>query len=78
MLEDGFQNITDIDLSVNVAKQMSEMYRDRFPSLEYRHMDVFNLQLYYKKGYFNAVIDKATFDDIYCGDGAESNVKRMI
>ena len=52
MYEDGYQNIVDIDLSVNVAKQMAEVYRDRCPSLEYRHMDVFNLQMHYKKGSF--------------------------
>ena len=78
MNEDGYHNITDIDLSANVAKQMAEAYRERCPSLEYRHMDVFNLHLYYKRGEFNAVIDKATFDDIECGDGAELNLKRMI
>jgi len=44
MYEDGFQHITNIDISFTVVKQMTEMYKDRYPTLVYKQMDVRQLQ----------------------------------
>jgi len=33
MYEDGFQNITNVDISFTVVKQMQEMYKEKCPSL---------------------------------------------
>lgn len=71
MYEDGYQNITNIDISFTVVKQMTELYKDRYSTLVYKQMDVRQLQ--YQEGTFDAVIDKGTFDSILCGDGSGPN-----
>ena len=76
MYEDGYQNVTNIDISFTVVKQMTEMYKDRFPSLVYKQMDVRQLQ--YAENTFDAVIDKGTFDSILCGDGSGPNAATML
>ena len=40
MLEDGYSNITDIDISNTVAKQMTERYREKNTNITYKQMDV--------------------------------------
>ena len=76
MFEDGYQHITNIDISFTVVKQMTELYKERYPTLVYKQMDVRNLQ--YEDGTFEAVIDKATFDSILCGDGSGPNAEHML
>merc|ERR1712060_1018143 len=71
MFEDGYQHITNIDISFTVVKQMTEMYKERFPTLVYKQMDVRQLQ--YHDGTFDCVVDKGTFDSILCGDGSGPN-----
>ena len=44
MFEDGYTNITNIDVSFTVVKQMTEMYKDRYSTLVYKQMDVRQLQ----------------------------------
>ena len=68
MCEDGYEKITNIDYSYTVVKQMQEYYKEKFPTLIYKHMDCRNLQ--FDDNSFNAVIDKGTFDSILCGDGS--------
>ena len=76
MHEDGYTNITNIDVSFTVVKQMTEMYKDRYSTLVYKQMDVRQLQ--YQDGTFDAVIDKGTFDSILCGDGSGPNAAQML
>ena len=71
MYEDGYQNITNIDISFTVIKQMQEMYKEKYPSMAFKQMDVRSLA--YEEGTFDAVIDKGTFDSILCGDGSGPN-----
>ena len=71
MYEDGYQHITSIDISYAVIKQMQELYKEKLPNLLYKQMDVKSLQ--YEEGTFDAVIDKALFDCILCGDGSGPN-----
>ena len=40
MYVDGYQNITSIDISHVVVKQMVELYKEQFPDLIYNKMDV--------------------------------------
>jgi hypothetical protein len=47
---------------------MQEFYKDKYPTLIYKHMDCRSLG--FDDGSFNAVIDKGTFDSILCGDGS--------
>lgn len=44
MYEDGYQHITNIDISFTVVKQMNELYKDRYSTLVYKQMDVRQLQ----------------------------------
>ncbi|MEY3492532.1 MAG: hypothetical protein RL309_1660 [Verrucomicrobiota bacterium] len=69
MFDDGFQHITNIDISTTVIKQMTELYREKYPTLAYKQMDVRNMGNF-EDGTFDAVIDKGTFDSILCGDGS--------
>lgn len=76
MYEDGYQHITNIDISFTVIKQMQEMYKEKIPNLPFKQMDVRSLQ--YDDGTFDAVIDKGTFDSILCGDGSGPNADQML
>lgn len=40
MFDDGFQNITNIDISFTVIKQMQELYKEKYPTLQYKQGDV--------------------------------------
>lgn len=68
MCDDGYDKITNIDISYTVVKQMQELYKDKYPTLIYKHMDCRSLQ--FEDGAFNAVVDKGTFDSLLCGDGS--------
>ena len=76
MFDDGYQNLSNIDISFTVQKQMTEQYKERYPSMVYKQMDVRQLQ--YQDGTFDAVIDKGTFDSILCGDGSGPNAAQML
>ena len=71
MYDDGYNNIANIDISFTVIKQMQELYKDKYPNMPYKQMDVRSLG--YEDGTFDAVIDKGTFDSILCGDGSGPN-----
>ena len=76
MFEDGYQHITNIDISFTVVKQMQEMYKEKCPNLIYKQMDVRSLQ--FEDGTFDAVVDKGTFDSILCGDGSGPNAEQTL
>lgn len=40
MYEDGFTNIVNIDISATVVSQMQELYKDKYPNMPYKVMDV--------------------------------------
>mmetsp|Transcript_1809 Transcript_1809/g.3905 ORF Transcript_1809/g.3905 Transcript_1809/m.3905 type:complete len:212 (+) Transcript_1809:50-685(+) len=76
MYEDGFQNITNIDISSVVTKAMQEKYRDK-PGMTYRQMDARALDGV-TEGSFNIVLDKATLDSILCGEGSTHNAQKVL
>ena len=73
MYDDGMTNIANIDISFTVIKQMQELYKDKYPNMPYKQMDVRSLS--YEDGTFDAVVDKGTFDSILCGDGSGPNAQ---
>lgn len=74
MYEDGYQTITNIDISRVVVDQMVEKYRDK-AALTYQQMNVCALE--FPDESFDAVIAKGTMDAILCGEGSTANVARM-
>lgn len=40
MFDEGYQNITNIDISPTVTKAMAEKYKDKAPTFKYIQMDV--------------------------------------
>ena len=78
MIDDGFQNIMNIDFSKNVIDKMTEHYAEKMPQLKFQQADVRNLQGVFESGTFDAVIDKACFDAILCGDYSVANSKLFL
>ena len=76
MYDDGYQYITNIDLSPTVVKSMQDIYAEKCPHITYKHMDMKALN--YDNGHFDAVIDKAAIDSVFCGDGAAAGVEQSI
>ena len=76
MYDDGYQYISNIDISYTVEKHMTALYKEKYPSMSYKHMDV--RQLTYDDGSFDAIIDKGTFDSILCGDGSGPSADQML
>ena len=86
MIEDGYQNITSIDMSENVINQMTEKYKDTFPQLKFEVADVRKLstvlndekeQVYVSDAY-DAIIDKACLDTVLCADYSGPNAKLFL
>ncbi|ONM03098.1 S-adenosyl-L-methionine-dependent methyltransferase superfamily protein [Zea mays] len=58
MIDDGYQDVVNIDISSVVIEQMKKKYHDK-PQLKYMKMDVKNMSDF-ESGSFDAVIDKGT------------------
>jgi len=74
MFEDGYANISNIDISRVVIDQMSDKYKDK-PALTYQQMNVCSLE--FPDESFDAVIAKGVMDAILCGEGSTANVAKM-
>lgn len=74
MYEDGYQTLTNIDISRVVVDQMIEKYKDK-SALTYQQMNVCSLE--FPDESFDAVVAKATMDAILCGEGSTANVAKM-
>ena len=62
MFDDGYENITNIDISQTSIKQMSDAYKDKGPNFKHIQMDVRAME--FAENSFDAVIDKGTFDSV--------------
>jgi len=71
MFDEGYQIITNIDISQVVIKQMQEKYKEKGPDFKYLHMDVRAMD--FEAGSFDSVIDKGTLDSILCGESSTTN-----
>ena len=76
MYDEGYEHITNIDISFTVIKSMSEEYKEKCPNMIYKQMDVRSLQ--FEQGTIDCVIDKGTFDSILCGDGSGPNSEQTL
>ncbi|PUZ52283.1 hypothetical protein GQ55_6G257800 [Panicum hallii var. hallii] len=76
MVDDGYQDVVNIDISSVVIEQMKKKYHD-MPRLKYMKMDVKDMSDF-ESGSFDAVIDKGTLDSIMCGQNSQENATKML
>jgi ubiquinone/menaquinone biosynthesis C-methylase UbiE len=62
MFEEGYSNITNIDISNICIKAMKEKYKEKSETFKYLLMDVKAMD--FPEASFDAVVDKATFDSV--------------
>lgn len=65
MFDDGYENITNIDISQTSIKAMNELYKEKGPNYKYIQMDVRAME--FAENSFDAVVDKGTFDSVVVG-----------
>jgi len=73
MCEDGYQNISNIDISQVVVGQMIEKNREK-NSMTWQQMNVTALE--FADETFDAIVDKGTLDSILCGEGSTANTQK--
>nr|CAD1828611.1 unnamed protein product [Ananas comosus var. bracteatus] len=76
MVDDGYQDIINIDISTVVIEAMQQKYKDK-PALKYLKMDVRDMAGF-ESNSFDGVIDKGTLDSIMCGHNAHENATKML
>ncbi|EGR33567.1 protein kinase domain protein [Ichthyophthirius multifiliis] len=76
LYDEDYQNITSIDISQTVVKNMNEKYKDKGSNFKYLQMDVRELQFSAKQ--FDFVIDKGTLDCILCGECSTANSYKAL
>eukprot|EP00359_Climacostomum_virens_P001159 CAMPEP_0204897032 /NCGR_PEP_ID=MMETSP1397-20131031/508_1 /ASSEMBLY_ACC=CAM_ASM_000891 /TAXON_ID=49980 /ORGANISM="Climacostomum Climacostomum virens, Strain Stock W-24" /LENGTH=163 /DNA_ID=CAMNT_0052064731 /DNA_START=1381 /DNA_END=1872 /DNA_ORIENTATION=+ len=74
MLDDGFQNIMNIDFSQTVIQFMAK--KNAGKPLHYEHMNIFEMT--FPDATFDLAIDKATLDTVLCGENCTPNSTKML
>lgn len=62
MFDDGYETITNIDISQTSIKTMGDKYKEKGPNFKYVQMDVRAMD--FPENSFDAIIDKGTFDSV--------------
>lgn len=75
LFDEGYTNITNIDISMVVIEAMQQKYQDK-PTMTYQQMDC--RQMEFPAGKFNVVIDKGTLDSVLCGEGSTRNMQKTL
>ncbi|XP_073030236.1 uncharacterized protein [Primulina eburnea] len=76
MVDDGYQEVVNIDSSSVVIEAMKEKYSNH-PKLKYMIMDVRDMSSINENS-FDAVVDKGTLDSLLCGQNSRQNASRML
>ncbi|PIA53685.1 hypothetical protein AQUCO_00900338v1 [Aquilegia coerulea] len=76
MVKDGYENITNIDISSVAIVMMRKKY-EHIPQLKYMQMDVRDMSLFPDDS-FDTVIDKGTLDSLMCGTNAPLSATQML
>ncbi|KAJ8500533.1 hypothetical protein OPV22_011085 [Ensete ventricosum] len=76
MVDDGYQDVVNIDISSVVIEAMQKKHMDK-QGLKYINMDVRDMSLFQSSS-FDAVIDKGTLDSLMCGHDAMQNATKML
>ena len=76
MYDEGYIEISNMDISPIVIQQMKVRNTKRRPEMKFSVMDVRDLK--YEDESFDVIIDKSTIDAILCGNYAFFNVAVML
>jgi SAM-dependent methyltransferase len=76
MVDDGYEDVVNIDISSVVIQSMQNKYSNR-PQLKYLVMDVRDMSAF-ETGSFDAIIDKGTLDSLLCGHNSQQNATKML
>ncbi|KAL0414873.1 UNVERIFIED_CONTAM: eEF1A lysine and N-terminal methyltransferase [Sesamum radiatum] len=76
MVDDGYNEVVNIDISSVVIEAMQKKYANR-PQLKYMKMDVRDMSAF-DTWSFAAVIDKGTLDSLLCGHNSRQNAGKML
>ncbi|XP_042055148.1 EEF1A lysine methyltransferase 4-like [Salvia splendens] len=76
MADDGYNEVTNVDISRVVIEAMQAKYSDN-PMLKYMVMDVRDMSAFDTRS-FAAVIDKGTLDSLLCGYSSRQNAAKML
>ncbi|XP_057959009.1 uncharacterized protein LOC131151684 [Malania oleifera] len=76
MVNDGYKDVVNIDISSVVIGDMQKKYSDR-PELKYFEMDVRDMNAF-QAGSFDAIVDKGTMDSLLCGNNSQQNAAKML
>lgn len=76
MWDEGFHAVTSVDFSYSAIKFQQDFYRQDYPKLVFKHMDIRRLD--FNDASFDMVIDKAVLDAVICSDGSKTNVTSML
>ncbi|XP_038881149.1 EEF1A lysine methyltransferase 4 isoform X1 [Benincasa hispida] len=76
MVDDGYVDVVNVDISSVVIEAMQKKYCNR-PQLKYMTMDVRNMSAF-EICSFDAVLDKGTLDSLLCGNNSRENATRML
>ncbi|KAL0388940.1 UNVERIFIED_CONTAM: eEF1A lysine and N-terminal methyltransferase [Sesamum radiatum] len=71
MVDDGYDEVVNIDISSVVIEAMQKKYANR-PQLKYMKTDVRDMRAFDTRS-FAAVIDKGTLDSLLCGHNSRQN-----
>ncbi len=77
MYDDGFNNITNIDISPIVISQMQERSIQSRPSMNFLTGDVTDMHQL-ETNSFDSLIDKSTIDALLCGDNSFTMTAKML
>ena len=75
--EEGYEDITNIDFSTKVITIMEQTYKEKFPKMQFKVVDVLDMKDV-QNGSFNTILDKGTLDCILCGDNSVPNAAKMM
>ncbi|KAK1278916.1 hypothetical protein QJS04_geneDACA015828 [Acorus gramineus] len=76
MVEDGYVDIVNVDISSVVIEAMQKKYHD-VCQLKYVRTDVRDMSEFESES-FDAVVDKGTLDSLMCGHDSQQNSFKML
>ncbi|KAG6582148.1 EEF1A lysine methyltransferase 4, partial [Cucurbita argyrosperma subsp. sororia] len=76
MVDDGYEDVINVDISSVVIEAMEKKYCNR-PQLKYVKMDVRDMSAF-ETCSFDTVLDKGTLDSLLCGNNSRQNATKML